>query len=186
MPTQIAATALTAYALTKSRVETDFSHPFNRGNAAGFMPNSDPPHGNAGRGFNIGKSLYFNAEDVRRQIQLFPTVIDPTVVADGLTPAGMNPLDCEWTGAIGSACADSTKAGLPFFMTFNQVDANLLIDAVWNKPAGFLPDPVTGDKSLFGDLGNDYIVAAMGRVRVYCGWGSEPYSPRPRTPLAHT
>src|SRR5260370_42570514 len=169
MTTQIADTVLTDYVLNKVPVETDFFHPYNPGNAAAFMPNTDPPHGNSGRGFNIGKSLYFNAEDVRRQIQLFPTVIDPTVVADGLTPAGMNPLDCEWTGAIGSAFADSTTAGLPFFMTFNQVDANLPIDAVWNKPAAFLPDPVTGDKSLVGDLGNDYIVAGMGRVRVYGG-----------------
>jgi hypothetical protein len=56
-------------------------------------------------------------------------------------------------------------------MTFNQVDPNLPIDAVWNTPAGFSPDPVTGDKALFGDLGNDYLVAGMGRVRVYGGWG---------------
>src|SRR5260370_5468230 len=56
-------------------------------------------------------------------------------------------------------------------MTFNKVAASLPTDAVWSKPAGFLPDPVTGDKSLFGDLGNDYIVAGMGRVRVYGGWG---------------
>src|SRR4029077_20424819 len=84
---------------------------------------------------------------------------------------GFNPLDCEWTGAIGSACAGSTKTGLPFFMTFNHLDPNLPIDKVWNQPAGFQPDPVTGDKSLFADLGNDYVVAGMGRVRVYGGWG---------------
>jgi hypothetical protein len=94
------------------------------------------------------------------------------VASDGLMPTtGFNPLDCEWTGAIGSTCADATVAGLPFFMTFNQVDPNLPIDAVWNTPAGFGPDPVTGDKALFGDLGNDYIVGGMGRVRVYGGWG---------------
>ncbi|HKN51963.1 MAG TPA: hypothetical protein VJX66_05650, partial [Amycolatopsis sp.] len=88
-----------------------------------------------------------------------------------LPTTGFNPLDCEWTGAIGSACADATAAGLPFFMTFNQVDPNLPIDTTWNQPAGFQPDPVTGDKALFGDLGDDYIVSGMGRVRVYGGWG---------------
>src|SRR5260370_1790407 len=66
-------------------------------------------------------------------------------------------------------------------MTFNKVAASLPIDAVWNKPAGFLPDPVTGDKSLFGDLGNDYIVAGMGRVRVYGGWGFPLIEPRAST-----
>ncbi len=173
MSTATADTVLTDYVLNKVPVETDFFHPFNPGNAAGFMPNSDPPHGNSGRAYNIGKSLYFNAEDVRRQIELYPTVVDPNVAADGLMPTtGFNPLDCEWTGAIGSTnCADATKGGLPFFMTFNQLDPNLPIDAVWNTPAGFAPDPVTGDKSLFGDLGNDYLVAGMGRVRVYGGWG---------------
>ncbi|HLZ94098.1 MAG TPA: hypothetical protein VKT20_02055 [Candidatus Dormibacteraeota bacterium] len=168
----VADTVLTDYVINSAPIQTDFFHPFNPGNAAGFMPNSDPPNGNQGRGYNIGKSLYFNAEDVRRQIELFPAVVDPNHAADGLMPAtGFNPLDCEWTGAIGSTCADSTAAGLPFFLTFNQVDPNLPVDAKWNVPAGYQPDPVTGDKALFGDLGNDYLVAGMGRVRVYGGWG---------------
>src|SRR4029077_5650364 len=107
MSTGVADTVLTDYVLNKVPVETDFLHPFNPGNAAGFMPNSDPPNGNSGRAFNIGKSLYFNAEDVRRQIELYPTVVDPNVASDGLMPtSGFNPLDCEWTGAIGSPCTD--------------------------------------------------------------------------------
>ena len=73
MSTATADTVLTDYVLNKVPIETDFFHPFNPGNAAGFMPNSDPPHGNSGRAYNIGKSLYFNAEDVRRQIELYPT-----------------------------------------------------------------------------------------------------------------
>jgi hypothetical protein len=163
--------------LNTKPLESDFFRPFNPGNAAGFMPNSDPPNGNAGRGYNIGKSLYFNAEDPRRQVQLFPGVIEPGFAADGLMPTtGFNPLDCEWTGAIGSACAGSTVTGLPFFLTFNpsgtvRFDPNQPIDTTWNAPAGFAPDPVTGDKAIFGDLGDDYIVSGMGRVRVYGGWG---------------
>jgi hypothetical protein len=166
----------TDYVINTAAIETDFFHPYNPGNAAGFEPVSDPPNGNSGRAFNIGKSLYFNAEDPRRQTELFPgpTVFDTNIAADGFTNVGgFNPLDCEWTGAIGSQCADSTKTGLPFFMTFNQVDPNLPIDTTWNGPAGFQPDPVTGDKAIFGDLGNDYIVAGMGRVRVYGGWGDD-------------
>ena len=170
-------TVLTDYILNSKALETDFFHPYNPGNATGFMPDSNPPNGNAGRGYNIGKSLYFNAEDPRRQIELFPTVVDPTVFYAGtdglLQSSGFNPLDCEWTGPIGSACADSTKAGLPFFLTFNQVDPNLPIDTTWNAAAGYAPDPVTGDKALFGDIGNDYIVAGMGRVRVYGGVGND-------------
>ena len=72
-------TVLTDYVINTTPIETDFYHPFNPGNPAGFMPNTDPPNGNQGRGFNIGKSLYFDAEDPRRQIVLFPSVVDPTV-----------------------------------------------------------------------------------------------------------
>src|SRR5262249_37878115 len=150
-------------------LETDFFHPFNPGNSAGFMPETDPPNGNQGRGFNIGKSLYFNAEDPRRLVLLFPGVIEPGVASDGLMPTtGFNPLDCEWgTGnPTTSICADASAPGLPFFLTSNQLDPNLPIDTTWNAPAGFLPDPVTGDKAVFGDLGNDYLVAGMGRVRI--------------------
>ncbi|MBV8195588.1 MAG: hypothetical protein JOY80_08675, partial [Candidatus Dormibacteraeota bacterium] len=179
MSTATADINLVDYVLNTRPVETDFFRPFNPGNVAGFMPNSDPPNGNAGRGYNIGKSLYFNAEDPRRQIQLWGIagvagVFDPNVASDGLMPTtGFNPLDCEWgTGSPSTAnCADSTGHGLPFFLTFNQVDPNLPVDTTWNAPAGYLPDPVTGDKAIFGDLGNDYLVAGMGRVRVYGGWG---------------
>ncbi len=167
-------TVLTDYVLNTAPLETDFFHPFNPGNAAGYMPETDPPNGNQGRGYNIGKSLYFNAEDPRRQIELFPTVIEPGTASDGLMPTtGFNPLDCEWSGPIGSTCAGASAAGKPFFLTFNQVDPNLPIDATWNAAAGFQPDPVTGDKALFGDLGNDYVVAGMGRVRVYGGSGND-------------
>ncbi|HEV2414008.1 MAG TPA: hypothetical protein VGX27_04320, partial [Candidatus Dormibacteraeota bacterium] len=171
-------TVLTDYVINKAPYETDFYHPFNPGNPAGFMPNGDPPNGNAGRSFNIGKSLYFNAEDPRRQIQLWPGAgaFDPNVAAsgDGLMPTtGFNPLDCEWTGMLGTNCTDAGAPGLPFFMTFDQSDPAMPIDQVWNKAAHFLPDPVTGDKALFGDLGNDYIVSGMGRVRVYGGWGGD-------------
>jgi hypothetical protein len=175
MSTATGDSVLTDYVISSAPFETDFFHPFNPGNAAGYMPNTDPPNGNQGRGFNIGKSLYFNAEDPRRLILLYPGAkYDPNVAADGLTPTtGFNPLDCEWgTGSpTTSICADAGAPGLPFFMTFNQLDQNLPLDATWNQSAGFLPDPVTGDKALFGDLGNDYLVAGMGRVRVYGGWG---------------
>src|SRR5258708_3166065 len=180
LTTGVADTVLTDYVLNTAPIRTDFFHPFNPGNAAGFMPNSDPPNGNQGRGFNIGKSLYFNAEDPRRQILLFPGVVDPNVAADGLMPTtGFNPLDCEWgTGAPGtSICANAGTPGLPFFMTFNQVDPNLPIDTTWNQPAGYLPDRVTGDKAIYGDLGNDYIVAGMGRARGYSGLGFSPIPP---------
>ena len=80
-------------------IETDFYRPFNPGNPAGYMPDTNPPNGNQGRGFNIGKSLYFDAEDPRRQVDLFPTVVDPTVTSDGLTGPGFNPLLCKWDGA---------------------------------------------------------------------------------------
>src|SRR5262249_26650695 len=88
MATGVADTVLTDYVLNKMPIETDSYRPFNPGNAAGYMPITDRPNGNQGRGFNIGKSLYFDAEDPRRQVDLFPTVIDPTVTSDGLTAAG--------------------------------------------------------------------------------------------------
>ncbi len=175
-------TVVTDYVLNKAPIETDFFHPVNPGNADGYMPNSDPPNGNQGRGYNIGKSLYFNAEDPRRQVLLFPTVIDPTVTSDGLTAPGYNPLDCEWAAGATStpgappACTDATGTGsatlgLPFFLTFNPTDPNLPLDTSWYPGTGDPQMPVTGDKALFGDLGNDYIVGGMGRVRVYGGWG---------------
>jgi len=74
--TQIADTVLTDYVLNKVPVETDFFHPFNPGNAAGFMPNSDPPHGNQGRGFKVA--------DDTRGADFDPTSGDRAVSADGL------------------------------------------------------------------------------------------------------
>ena len=51
---------------------------------------------------------------------------DPNVASDGLMPTtGFNPLVCEWTGAIGSTCADSTAAGLPYY---DAVDPDLLAE----------------------------------------------------------
>jgi hypothetical protein len=178
LSTGVADTVVTDYVLNKAPIETDFFHPFNPGNAAGYMPITDPPNGNQGRGFNIGKSLYFNAEDPRREILLFPGVIDPNVTSDGLLPGvGLNPLDCEWAPGASSTptqapvCVDATAAGLPFFLAFNPTDPNLPLDTTWFTGTGDPQMPVTGDKAIFGDLGNSYIVAGMGRARVYGGWG---------------
>ena len=167
MATGVADTVLTDYVINKAPIETDFYRPFNPGNPVGYMPNTDPPNGNQGRGFNIGKSLYFDAEDPRRQVDLFPTVVDPTVTGDGLTAAGFNPLLCKWTAPQ----TPTSQGCLPFFLTFDPTDPAMPLDQTWYPGTGDPQMPVTGDKALFGDLGNDYIVAGMGRVRVYGGWG---------------
>src|SRR4029077_10197919 len=64
-----------------------------------------------------------------------------------------------------------SAAPLPFFLTFDPTDKALPLDQTWYPGTGDPQMPTTGDKALFGDLGNDYIVAGMGRVRVYGGWG---------------
>ncbi len=169
LSTGVADTVLTDYVLNKAPIETDYYHPFNPGNPAGYMPETNPPNGNEGRGYNIGKSLYFDAEDPRRQVDLFPSVIDPTVTSDGLTAAGYNPLLCKWT-------APQTPQGagcLPFFLTFDPTDPALPLDTTWYPGTGDPQMPTTGDKALFGDLGEDYIVAGMGRDRVYGGFGDD-------------
>jgi len=56
-------------------------------------------------------------------------------------------------------------------MTFDPTALNMPLDTSWNPGTGDPQMPVTGDKAIFGDLGNDYIVAGMGRVRVFGGWG---------------
>ncbi|HET7466406.1 MAG TPA: hypothetical protein VFL29_07050 [Candidatus Dormibacteraeota bacterium] len=151
------------FVLNKAPIETDFYHPFNPGNPAGWMPPVDPPNGNQGRGFNIGKSLYFDPENPRRQVNLYwdgTNVVNPT-------PSDSNPLVC---GPAGPSC-------LPFFLTFDPTDPAMPLDNTWApnntscSSGQCLVEPVTGDKALFGDLGNDYIVGGMGRVRVYGGWG---------------
>ncbi len=146
MSTGVASENVLDYVLNTVPIETDFFHPVNPGNAAGYMPYSDPPNGNQGRGYNIGKSLYFNAEDPRRQILLFPTVVDPTAsTVDGLTPTtGYNSLDCEWAAGMLSlpgqtpACTDALNGatGLPFFMNFNPTDPNLPLDQIWSPNTG--------------------------------------------------
>jgi hypothetical protein len=160
---------LTDYVLNTKPIETDFLHPVNPGNAAGYMSPTDPPNGNQGRGLNIGKSLYFDPEDPRREIFLYGSAGTAGVLNPSASTTGFNPLDCKWTApgtpqSPGSGC-------LPFFMTFNPTDPNLPLDTSWYPGTGDPQMPVTGDKSIFGDLGNDYIVGGMGRVRVYGGWG---------------
>jgi hypothetical protein len=60
-----------------------------------------------------------------------------------------------------------------WFLNFDPQDPGLPLDTKWYPGTGLPQNPVTGDKAIFGDLGNDWIVAGMGRVRVYGGWGND-------------
>jgi hypothetical protein len=104
-------------------------------------------------GFNTTSSQlsYFDPNDPRREIMLN---------ADGSL--------CKWT-------APATGAGCPYnwFLNFNPNDPGLPLDNRWYQGTGHPQEPVTGDKAIFGDLGNDWLVAGMGRVRVYGGWGND-------------
>jgi hypothetical protein len=149
-------------AVNTAPIETDWYHPFNPGNAMGWVPITVTAPGNAGRQAQIGKAAYFNVNDPRRQIWLNPNVVNPN-------PGIYNPLDCEWA-------AGSTPQGqgcLPFFLTFDPTDAGMPLDTTWYPGTGDPQMPTTGDKAIFGDLGNDWIVGGMGRVRVYAGDGND-------------
>ena len=130
--------------------ETDWYHPFNPGNPMGFVPLSAIVHGNANRATLMGKASYFNPEFPRLKVMLNP---------DGSA--------CVWTtGSAPISC-------LNFFLNFYEKDGGLPLDTKWYPGTGHPQIPVTGDKAIFGDLGNDYIVGGMGRVRVFGGWGND-------------
>ncbi|MGH7763837.1 MAG: hypothetical protein ACREOM_05405, partial [Candidatus Dormibacteraceae bacterium] len=131
--------------------ETDWYHPFNPGNPMGYVPQNAILHGNANRATLMGKASYFNPEFPRLKVMLN---------ADGS--------NCVWAaGQTSDSCAYN------FFLNFDPKDASLPLDTKWYPGTGHPQIPVTGDKAIFGDLGNDYIVGGMGRVRVYGGWGND-------------
>jgi hypothetical protein len=130
-------------------VESDWSHPFNPGNPMGFNTATS-------------ELSYFNTANPRQQIFV------STNPASGVDCAGPASTTCR-----------------PWFLDANynpETDAAMPLDTTWYQsattlgicPAGAcLQEPVTGDKAIFGDLGNDWIVGGMGRVRVYGGWGND-------------
>ncbi len=143
--------------LNAAPIQSDWYHPFNPGNPMGWVPLGANLHGNAGRATQIGKAVYFNTEDPRRKIMLN---------GDGT--------NCIWAaGSTWQSCAFN------WFLNFDPTDPALPLDTKWfqgttcSNGAQCPSDPVTGDKAIFGDLGNDWIVAGMGRVRVYGGWGND-------------
>jgi len=137
--------------LNAAPIETDWYHPFNPGNPMGWVPLNANLHGNAARASQIGKATYFNTEDPRRKVML--------------NAGGTN---CVW-----AAGADWTTCAFNWFLNFDPTDPALELDTRWYFNTGHPQEPVTGDKAIFGDLGNDWIVAGMGRVRVYGGWGND-------------
>jgi hypothetical protein len=162
-------------AVNAAALRTDFYHPSNPGNAMGWFPLADNGNGNAARALMAGKASYFDPEDPRRQIWLNPTVS----VANGI----FNPLDCKWTTGQNPSAAGC----LPWFLTFDPTDPAMSLDNRWfpgtacSNGLTCAPEPVTGDKAIFGDLGNSWIVAGMGRVRVYGGWGNDVIDVRAST-----
>ncbi|HEY5224284.1 MAG TPA: hypothetical protein VIJ18_14705 [Microbacteriaceae bacterium] len=158
-------------AINATPYETDWYHPFNPGNPMGWHPLADNGNGNAARALMAGKASYFDPEDPRREIFL------NAVVSNTALASGFNPLDCKWAPGQTPAAAGC----LPWFLTFDPTDAGMPLDTTWYPGTGDPQMPTTGDKAIFGDLGNDWIVAGMGRVRVYGGWGNDVIDVRAST-----
>jgi hypothetical protein len=139
-----------AFGFSATPFETDWYHPFNPGNPMGWVPQTATLHGNANRATLQGKAAYFNTEDVRRKTMLN---------TDGT--------NCMWT------TGDWTQCAYNWFLNFDPAEAGLPLDTKWYPGTGLPQNPVTGDKAIFGDLGNSWIVAGMCRCRVYGGWGND-------------
>ena len=55
------------------------------------------------------------------------------------------------------------------------------LDTIYYPGTGDPQEPVTGDKAIFGDLGNDFIVAGAGRSQVFAGNGNDYVDLRAQT-----
>jgi hypothetical protein len=139
-----------AFGFSATPWETDWYHPFNPGNPMGWVPQTATLHGNANRATLMGKAAYFDTENVR---------IKTMLNADGS--------NCIW------ATGDWTQCTYNWFLNFNPTETGLPLDTKWYPGTGLPQNPTTGDKAIFGDLGNDWIVAGMCRCRVYGGWGND-------------
>jgi hypothetical protein len=127
--------------------ETDYSHPFNPGDALRFNPidpNSKHPH-IAGR---TGEFALYDENNPMREVLLNP---------DGTL--------------------SQTGSGLQFFLNFNQDDGVFIPGGTaqqnGNQTVTYGPVHSDGNDNIFGDNGNDWIVGGTGRDHMYGGWGND-------------
>jgi hypothetical protein len=146
--------------LNSVAIRSDWYRPFNPGNPMGWHPLGETANGNAARTDVIGKASYFDPNDPRREILLN---------ADGTL--------CKW-----AAGTTPESAGcLPWFLNFDPTDPGMPLDTKWSAGTGLPQNRVTGDKTIFADLGNSWIVAGMCRCRIYGGWGNDVIDVRAST-----
>ena len=152
--------------LNTSAIESDFFHPFNPGNPEGFTPETELPQTSQTGASTQGKSTYFDPLEPRREVLLNP-----------------NGTLCKW----GAGYTNPTSAScLNWFLNASYeptMDALMPLDTLYYPGTGDPQEPVSGNKAIFGDLGDDWIVAGMGRVRVYGGWGNDVIDLRAQTDI---
>ena len=150
--------------LNTSAIESDFFHPYNPGTPEGFIPENEIPTTPETGASPLGKSTYFDPLDPRRQVLLNP-----------------NGTLCKW----GAGYTNATSAScLNWFLNASyepKFDALMPLDVYWYPGTGDPQEPVSGNKAIFGDLGADWIVAGMGRDRIYGGWGNDVIDLRAQT-----
>jgi hypothetical protein len=75
---------------------------------------------------------------------------------------------CKWTPPAlpGGNCVN-------WILSFDPTEPTIPVSNKWTFGTTYNPEKTTGDDAIFGDFGNDWIITAMGRSRVYGGWGND-------------